>query len=237
MYLKFNKKSSVAKNIRKKQNAPYELKFIVDKHKYHLHWPVRSIAVAAWFDIFYRYSFPCRCLAIGVFLNLLGIRILCDKKFNSVALFGYMKVYLVNSTIACVLLLPAFVIGRRIAFANEIYGAVYVCYIYPPLLGACFMFSFFIDVAIMLDRISLFTHRLDFAKKYSMRTICAISFACSLLTNASQYSFYYIETLDVYLNETMTIKFYFFKPTQFAESNIGFITQAILLETYLQLAF
>jgi hypothetical protein len=75
---------------------------------------------------------------IGLCLNLLSIRVLFDEKFkSSIKLFGYMKVYLVNSISICIMLLPAFLISRRFWFANEPYGTMYSCYIYAPLVTAC----------------------------------------------------------------------------------------------------
>jgi hypothetical protein len=161
------------------------------------------------------------CLSIiGLCLNLVSVRVLLGERFKSKKLFYFMRVYLINSTIVCVMLLPAFLLGKRIAFAHEPYGTYYICYIYSPLMTGC-VFSSLIDMAIVLDRITVFTEKFDFVKKYSTRVISIISFVISLIIGPLYYPTAYPDSLVIYLNETISLRFYFTKPSQFAESSFG----------------
>jgi hypothetical protein len=140
-----------------------------------------------------------------------------------------MKVYIINSTIICLLLLPSFLHSRRFVFANEPYGTVFACYVYRPLVNVFYVFTALIDVAILLDRITLFTRKFDFAKSISLRLVCSISLICGLLIGGQFYAFGYPETLVAYLSQTVTFKFYFVKSTQFVESLVGSILYYIVL--------
>jgi hypothetical protein len=160
-------------------------------------------------------------MCIGFCLNLIGLRVLFNEKFKSIKLFNFMKVYLVNSALICFIMLPVFLLGRRFAFANEPYGTVYACYIYAPLVNVCYVFSALIDVAISMDRITLFTRMFDFTKKYSMRWTCLISLAYSLISGLMFIFLYYPGTLVAYLSETVTLKFYFLSPTGVLAGQFG----------------
>jgi hypothetical protein len=132
----------------------------------------------------------------GICFNLFGIRILFNEEFNSARLFGYMKVYLITSAIMCTLILPMFTLARRFIFAEKIYGPFYGSYIYGPLANLFYMFSSLIDIAITLDRISLFTRKLNFIKKYSLISICVASLICCALVNVPFYFIYCPDELN-----------------------------------------
>jgi hypothetical protein len=167
---------------------------------------------------------------IDLCLDLVSICILFNKKFKSIKLFDYMKVYVINSTVVCILSLPAFLISRRFAFANEFaYGTIFVCYIYGPLVNTCYVLSALIDVAVLLDRITLFTRKFDFVNRYSLRLVCSTSLICGLLIGGQFYIFYYPETLEVYLSPTLTLKFFYTNATKFADGLFGSILFYIVL--------
>jgi hypothetical protein len=170
-------------------------------------------------------SFVC---LIGIGFNLMGIRVLFNGEFNSIRLFDYMKVYLINSAIMCALLLPSFTIAKRFVFADKIYGSFYGCFIYGPLINGCYTFSSIIDITITLDRISIFTKKFDFVKKCSLTSICVMSIVCCVLINVPFYFIYYPDSFEVYLNETLLFNIYYMRPTQFAESKHGSILRYIL---------
>jgi hypothetical protein len=161
---------------------------------------------------------------VGLCLNLITIRVLLGEQFKTKKLFDYMRVYLINSATISFLMLPAFLLGRRFAFANAPYGTLYACYIYGPLVTVCYAFSALLDIAIVSDRLTLFTKKFDFVKKYSVRSVCAVSFGYSLLVGLMFYAFYYPGTLVAYLSETNKWRFYFLKPTQLLKSPYGLLS-------------
>jgi hypothetical protein len=160
---------------------------------------------------------------IGLWLNLISIRVLFGENFKSIRQFAFMKVNLINSAVINILMLPVFLIGKRFAFANDPYGPYYLYYLYAPFLSQCSVFSALIDVSILLDRITLFTRKLDFIKKYSVRFMCLILFTYTLFIGLSHFVFIKPDLLEAYLSETSTIKFYFVNRSQFVESQLGSI--------------
>jgi hypothetical protein len=166
---------------------------------------------------------------IGLCLNLITIGVLFGEKFKSKKLFDYIKFYVINSTAICIISLPGLLMGKQFVFTNQPYGPYFLCYIYGPLLDAFYVFSSLIDVAILLDRIALFTRRFDFAKNYSVRSVSALSYACGLLIGIQFLLTYYPEALVTYLSQTVTVRFYFVNSTQFITSQIGTILLYIKL--------
>jgi uncharacterized membrane protein len=112
---------------------------------------------------------------IGVLLNLLSMWIIMREsqfRTKTTKFFYYIKVYLTISIVACLVIMPVYNIAKRFKFTNELFASYYICYFSSPLINACYMLSSLIDVATMLDRISLFTRKFDFVvKRYSISFI------------------------------------------------------------------
>jgi hypothetical protein len=159
----------------------------------------------------------------GIILNIMGIGVLFNNKFKSIKLFDLMRIYLIYNTAICISLVPAFLIGRRFAFANEPYGSYYIYCIYAPIVYTCSVSSALIDVAILLDRITLFTRKFDLIKKISVRSICLISFIFGLLIATPYYAFFHRQIIEAYLSETVTLKFFVVRRTAFLETQFGLI--------------
>jgi hypothetical protein len=166
---------------------------------------------------------------IGLFFNLMSIRVLFGGKFKSIRLFDYLKVNLINSTAVCIISTPLFIMSKRFMFTSEIYGTFYLAYIYGPILEILDVISSLIDVAILLDRITLFTRKFDFFKRLSFRTICIIALVCALLIGLQFYHSYYPEKLEAYLSENTTLRFYFLSTSSFAQTQLGSIKLGIVL--------
>lgn len=71
---------------------------------------------------------------LGIVLNLISFFIFKNNRFNSIPLYGYLKIYTINSSVICLINSTYFLISTStffsIVYAYEM--QFYSCYIYTP---------------------------------------------------------------------------------------------------------
>ena len=157
---------------------------------------------------------------LGVFLNLLSFYILCKSKFPNLALYSFLRVYVIESFILNFFLSLFFIPNSygTISFANSYPSAFYMAYIYTPFLNVFVLFGSFLDICISLDRIFMFYPKLDIFSKFSHYKICLFLLVLSLVI-CSQYFFNSYPTyMDVNLNSTQVLRLYNWESTSFSQS-------------------
>ena len=160
---------------------------------------------------------------LGMLLNLISFIVLCRPVFNKIPLFSYLKVYFINSLLVNLIeFLVLFAHGYCILdFPNSPIISFFFVYLYVPFLNSSIMFGSFLDICISIERISHFTNKLNFMRKYSTLKISLIMFGLSASIGSLYFFLFQSFILEVKLNATTTFKIYYWKNSEFAQSLTG----------------
>jgi hypothetical protein len=166
---------------------------------------------------------------IGFLLNLLSFAILCKIKIKSTKLYKYLRVYSINSSFICFILMFGFVglSPRLFPFFNHYLSKFYRCKLIGFIFTTIYCFGNVLDIIIALDRLSIFIKKLDknfnHARPYY---ICLISFFICFLVNFPVLLSYKILNDEEFLNsDSLT----YCGQTAFAVSKLGMTINMIIL--------
>ena len=122
---------------------------------------------------------------IGFLLNLFTLFILIQKEFYEAPIFNFFRVYTINSAILDLILTTFVIIPTykliEIFDSNEAY--IYGAYIYISLFSTLYFFNSFLDIFIILERLSYFVPKMVILKKYSWKCTCIAIFSLCLVIN------------------------------------------------------
>ena len=127
---------------------------------------------------------------VGFSLNVLSYHVLNQKKFHSFQIYNYLRVYILNSTVICLIILSEFVLSSP--SSNKCLEA-YEAYVYQPVLTQTYFYAGVLDFFIGVGRLFCFmpsSSSINLLKKYSYRKICAYLFALCLFVNLPYFFVY-----------------------------------------------
>lgn len=132
---------------------------------------------------------------VGFSLNVLSYHVLNQKKFHSFQIYNYLRVYILNSTVICLIILSEFVLSSP---SSSKCLEAFEAYVYQPVLTQTYYYAGVLDFFIGVGRLFCFmpsSSSINLLKKYSYRKICAYLFALCLFVNLP-YFFVYIPSFN-----------------------------------------
>ena len=127
---------------------------------------------------------------IGFLINCLNFFILSKKTFESTPLFKYLKVYVANSSVVCLISSIYFIPAtyNLFEFTNTYWVRVYATNIYAYLLSATYFFGSYMDIYIGLERVSNFKPNFkQQIKRLSHKFVCLGLFIFAVIANICFY--------------------------------------------------
>lgn len=171
---------------------------------------------------------------IGIFLNLLSFIVFQKQEFN-LKLYTYFRYMTFASIIYCLSVAPyPFSIAKRLGFINNFAFQAWQCYFYIPISNVCYYFVSFIDIAVLIDRLSIFSPKLKSVyEKTSANHICIATFLIDLAINFPYFFVFQPIIIELYYYETNKTRValyevHFVGPTEFALSTLGQIVAYII---------
>jgi len=171
---------------------------------------------------------------IGVFLNLFSFIVFQKQEFN-LKLYSYFRYMTFASFVYCVSVTPyPFSIAKRLGFVNNFAFQAWQCYYYIPMSNLCYYYVSFIDIAVLIDRLSIFLPRLrSVYEKLQANHICISVFFVDLIINFPYFFVFQPIIIPLYYHETNKsgvelYEAYFVGPTDFALSTTGQIVTYIV---------
>ena len=168
----------------------------------------------------------------GIFLNWFSFFIFTKKSFDSTPLFKYFKVYVINSSMTCLITSTNFISGTYYLFnfTNTYWAKSYACHQFPYVLSTTYFNSAYLDIYLSLERLSNFIPRLNAKiKRIPYKKACILLFIISLLVNLPQYFVQETSFIDVKLNNSVEFyRIYIIDVSSFGKSLIGRVVSIII---------
>jgi hypothetical protein len=161
---------------------------------------------------------------LGILFNTIALWCLLDKKFKKTNLYKYLRVYMCNSLLICILCIGFICQSRRFTnIADQHWALFYRAYIQLPLLFLLYSNTGLIDIVIILDRISITSNssRLLFVKRSRPYLVCFVLFVIALALNGTIWINFMPITLIVSLSNTKLHTFNILNHTPYLISPIG----------------
>lgn len=167
--------------------------------------------------------FPFTLIAIVSFLlNCLCFVVFMQKDFDILPLYTYLRVYSFANIMLCLPNLLNFTYStyRYFSWSWSYEAQFYYNLIYTPIISLSYFYGSVLDIIILLDRIATFDKRVKKIMNWP-RTMCLVSFIACLIINIPSYIQFDVILVDVKLNATTDLTFWFGGSSQFALSQIG----------------
>ena len=168
---------------------------------------------------------------IGFLINCLSFFILSKKTFDSTPLFKYLKVYVANSSVVCLISSIYFIPAtyNLFEFTNTIWVRVYVTNMYAYLLSTAYFFSSYLDIYIGLERVSNFKPNFkQKIKRLSYKFVCLGLFIFAVVANVPFYFVFTALNVDVKLDNFTKFRIYVSSASEFGESLNGRIASGLI---------
>ena len=173
-------------------------------------------------DLFYTYVLTPTSF-IGFLLNILSFFIFQKNEFYTKPIFHYLRVYVINSSIICLLLSSYFVVSTYRFFefttASETY--IYGVYFYLPIYSTFYFVNSFLDVYISMERLSIFIPSIRRIDRLSWKSACLTIFSTCLLINFPTFFIYNAGTYTVELNNLEMYSITTWIKTTFSKTTAG----------------
>jgi hypothetical protein len=158
----------------------------------------------------------------GLFFNLICFWILFHIKIKEVKLYQYLKVYSLCSGFICLILDFAFLTYSSRYFQDfyHPFVKIYRCRIYGYLMICLSFFSNLLDILISLDRITIFSTKINFFRNINPYKLCAVLLLFCLFINSPHVFVLEILNDDVYFNTNVMS---FCVQNEIGKSNFGVI--------------
>ena len=162
----------------------------------------------------------------GVLFNLTTFKVLSTKKFYKLNLYTYLRVYSLNSALDNFLCLFFFVSNCQRYFEfcySGPFPSYYLSYVYVPLRNSFLFMASLLDICISVERNSQFLPILKPILKFNPRYVCLTLISITAAVNLQYYFLNTPTAIDLKLNSTTNLRYYFSKPSDFSKSLPGTI--------------
>ena len=165
---------------------------------------------------------------IGFILNIISFGVLYKVKIKETKLYEYLKIYSLNSSLICLSFGFLFSSHSPRFFPDftDYLVKIFKCRIFAYGMISLYFFNNLLDILIILDRVSIFTaklNRLNSIKPYVLSLILIL--ACFLI-NLSLYFSIEITSDEIFFASNLNT---YCEQTDFAKSTEGFIINAIVI--------
>ena len=171
---------------------------------------------------------------IGVFLNILSFVIFLKQEFN-LKLYTYYRYMTFAGIVYCLSVTPyPFSIVKRLGFVNNFAYQAWQCYFYIPVSNFCYYYVSFVEIAVLVDRLSLFLPKLkSIYEKLNANHICIAVFFIDLIINFPYFFVFQPIIIPLYYhdeNKTQVELYeaYFVGPSDFALSITGQVVTYVI---------
>jgi hypothetical protein len=161
---------------------------------------------------------------LGLVLNTFSFIVFTtsDRHEFTAPLYTYLRFYTVQNALMCLVNTFNFVCNsyRLFPFANTYWAQIFAQFIFIPVNNLCYFYSGVLDIAILLDRISIFDQRVKKLMKLSPTTVCLISLAACFVVDFPYFLVYVPDSHRIHLANSTTTTFtvWFIRATSFATS-------------------
>ena len=106
------------------------------------------------FERIYYLAFMCPIAIIGIFSNIITLRIFSEKCFNSIT-FKYLKLIAITDLFICIIVVPYCITSYTQAFNNlDLYlRNMYLAYIFLPLTNIFISLSMYLNSLVSIERL------------------------------------------------------------------------------------
>lgn len=168
---------------------------------------------------------------VGVFLNLISIVILRKKRFETVQLFKYLRVYVLNSLVLCLVSIFNFVHTTHYLFdfTNTYSARAFGAYFYTNIITLTYFYGGVLDIYLNIERLFCFVPRLSTKlNKFSYKTVCFGMFVLVLALNFVQFFINAPNYLDIQLNQTEPYRIWYYGLSSFGKSFAGHVITIVI---------
>jgi hypothetical protein len=184
-------------------------------------------------DCFYVFIFS-PISFIGLLLCLFSLIILMDKKQFDIPLYGYLRLYVINSTIQCFLGIFLFIAhsATLFQFSNSFLAQYFLTHVYLPVSNTCYFYSSILDILIIIERIVTLSSysKFKYFMKLPVELVGLFALLLCLTINLSQFFFLHPIKKSIALDTERRVDIYFMSKSNFSQTILGQIL------TYLQYA-
>ncbi len=165
---------------------------------------------------------------IGFILNLISFGVLTKVKIRDTKIYEYLKIYSLNSSLIC--LSFGFMFSSHSPryfsdFTDEL-AKIFKCRIFAYGMTSLYFFNNLLDILIILDRISIFTTKLNRLGLIKPYILCLILLSLCSMTNLILYFSIKIAPDEIFISSNLST---YCEQTDFARSTLGFIINLIVI--------
>lgn len=195
----------------------------------HQEMKLRSVGSSPLYDALYLFAFP-PISTISLLTNLLVIAILSARFFKRKAIYNYLRVSCLNSSVVSLIYVITFICDSRryLAVSNSEFATYFRCYFKIPVINTCYFYGSVLDIVLAIDRLVEFTPiKTDFRRMNSMLVSGGLFAVCLIINVPHFFVFEPRKSLEVLVSNVSgqlvnsTETFHFYAETQFATSDEG----------------
>ena len=159
---------------------------------------------------------------ISALMNLLAYFILRKNSFQTSTIFKYLRINVLNSLVISLLLMTKFTCTPyKFDYTNTNAGMFYLNHVYAPLLSIFYLNGNFLDITIIIERV-IKVHPIGIIKRViKSRFFWALLLLISLVINIPNFYLTTVSYVDIIINNSLMIRSFFTKKTDFSLSIIG----------------
>jgi hypothetical protein len=160
---------------------------------------------------------------VAFLLNSISFYILSKPDFSLSIYYSYLKLYILNSIIICVLLITAFTCNtyRIFEFTNSFEALAYGAYFHTPVVSIFYFYSTLLEICIALERsLKFFPAKYRFKKINNFNNVCMLMFFFSAVINIP-FGFIYCPALAEVPVGNKILNLYYWGLTDFSLSVHG----------------
>jgi hypothetical protein len=161
--------------------------------------------------------------SIGLALNLISLKVLLNDQFKESRLYTYLRLYLINSSLICLLNIGLFTTARRYFYPDPYLGPFYHARVYPLLANIGYFYACLLEIIITFDRISILTNKakLKFLDNHRPLLHCIFLLILCLTVTLPFGLMFSVRSLTARLSSTEIHTFYYLDSSVFFKSNAG----------------
>jgi hypothetical protein len=140
----------------------------------------------------------------GFILNVSSFIILKNRDFE-LNVYGYIRVYTLNSSLICLLTSTRFIYKSHhfFKFSNTFTAQNYGSKFFVPIMNILYFFGSSLDILLTIDRMIIFSNRFQCFNRLKPMKVCFCLFIISIILNSYFWKTRMTETIEINVNETI----------------------------------
>ena len=159
---------------------------------------------------------------LGLVSNLIVNRILRKERFQTILIFNYIRVNIVNSIFLSLILSTSFLGTYRVfEFTNTYESYFFTAYFYIYFLSLFYFHSNLMDIFAVVERITNFNKNRYLKRFIRHKSLRLLSFIAVIVINIPNLFVSYPSYREFKLNDGSMFRIYYWHPTDFQSSLVG----------------